>query len=144
MAMKSKMLGENKIYVDPDADSFSNNVPLPCHVTEIGCEGRCPGTLIGSNTLSYGTTLANVSNTQMNLRKKCRRGREQIHDAIHNSPQTNILPKYIFSSGRKPLNSACNALVMIRGMVMRPTRVKRRAVRAQRGEWESMRSCGSK
>ena len=135
--MKSKMLGENRIYVDPDADSFSKNVPLQYHVTETGCEGRSPSTLMGPNMLSYGTTLAKVPNTQMNLRKKGRRGREHIHDAIHSSPQTNILPKYIFISGLKLLNSACNAPVMIRGPVMRQ-------VRAQRGEWEYTRSCGSK
>ena len=140
--MKSKMLGENKIYIDPDADSFSNNVPPPCHVTETGCEGHCPGTLIGPNMLSYGTTLANVPNTQMNLMKKGRRGGEQIHDAIHNNPHTDILPKYIFSSGLKPPNSACNAPVMIRGTVMRQgktTSVKRKAVRSRVGVYAVLR-----
>ena len=126
--MASRTLVEKKIAVD----LFSNT-----------------GTLIGPNRLSYETTAANIPNTQVNLMKMGRRGREQKkkHDAIHNNPHSNILPKDIFISGLKPTNNAYIALITIRDTAMREgktTSVQRKVARTQRGEWESTQACGFK
>ena len=102
MTMKSmQMLGENKPYIEPEAELFRNNPPPPCLVTE-------------------------TRGTQINPRKKGRRGREYTQDTVHISPLINTLPKYTSIIGRKPLN---------RNKSMRPTG-------AQRGEVESTRSLG--